>query len=231
MLQGDEQVLDAATGTGVAALNLAFALSEGRVTAVDLSEGMLAEAKAKAISKNIQNIDFLLMDIENLGFSENTFDHVNCSFGLFFVEDMHSLLNELVKRLRQGGKMVSCCFSEDSFQPHTTLFFNRIMQYGVELPTEIGYLRLGDEQKSTAFYETANLKNITTYRYDLSFKQKNAEEWWSVLWYAGYRGFLGQLSEEELSQFKAEHLREISALSYEDGIQFNVSVIFTVGEK
>jgi len=228
---GSEHVLDAATGTGAAALNLAAALPQGNVTAVDMSEGMLAQAKDKAQHNNIQNIEFSLMDIENLAFSENTFDHINCSFGMFFLEDMEGLIKHFVEKLKPGGKFVSCCFTLDSFQPNANLFYERIEGYGVEIPKDMGFKRLADEEKSTALYETANLQNIKTHRINVSFSHQNAEEWWDVIWFAGFRGFVEQLDESSLIQFKQEHLKEIAELSTETGIPFKVEVIFTIGEK
>lgn len=229
--QGHEHVLDAATGTGAAALNLALALPQGKVTAVDMSEGMLAQAKNKANQENIRNIEFSLMDIENLAFPENCFDHINCSFAMFFLEDMQGLIKHFVDKLKPGGKFVSCCFTLDSFQPNANLFYERIERFGVEVPKDMGFKRLADEEKSTALYKMANLKNIKTRRIDVSFLHKNAEEWWDVVWFAGFRGFVEQLDKSSLARFKQEHLKEIADLSTENGIPFKVEVIFTVGEK
>ena len=229
--KGHEQVLDAATGTGVAALNLASALAEGKVIGVDMSEGMLAQAQSKAVREGFHNVDFVAMDIEDLQFSENAFDHINCSFGLFFVEDMKALLGQLVTKLKPGGKFISCCFSDEAFQPHADLFYDRIVGYGVEIPAVLGFKRLADEEKSTALYESVGLKSIKTYRHHVSFLQKDANEWWDVLWYAGFRGFLDQLDASALKAFKREHLKEISELPTDVGIDFKVEVIFTVGEK
>lgn len=228
---GNEHVLDVATGTGNAAINLAKALTTGNVVGVDMSEGMLAEAKDKAELNKLNNIEFIAMDMTNLTFPGDQFDGINCSYGLFFLEDMHSLLDHLVQKLKPGGKFVSCCFTENSFQPQTDLFFERIQQYGVEIPESVGFKRLASSEKSTALYQSAHLKNIKTFQHDVGCIQKDAKEWWDVVWYAGFRGFVNQLSENDLEKFKQEHLAEISALSTDEGIPFEVGVIFTVGEK
>jgi len=229
--RGDEHVLDAAAGTGMASLSMANVLPQGKVTAVDMSEGMLQQAKMKAKLQGLQNVEFVQMDIETLDFPQNQFDHVNCSFGLFFVEDMESLLKGLVDKLKPTGKFMSCCFSENSFQPHTELFFNRIQKYGVEIPDSVGFARLADEEKSSALYKTANLKNIKTFRHDAGYTQKDANDWWDIVWYAGFRGFVEQLDETALKEFKREHLDEINQLFDGNGIAFPVDVIFTLGEK
>ena len=48
--KGNEHILDVATGTGIAALELARAVPQGKVTGIDFSEGMLTQARSKASS-------------------------------------------------------------------------------------------------------------------------------------------------------------------------------------
>jgi hypothetical protein len=57
----------------------------------------------------------------------------------------------------------------------------------------------------------------------------DAEVWWRVIWYAGFRGLVAQLSEPQLAQFKQEHLAEISALRTEHGIPLNITALFASG--
>jgi len=82
-LRGDEYVLDVACGTGNAALAIARMLPKGRITAVDFSSGMLDQARQKAVSLKIRNIDFVEGDMQVLGFDENRFDVAVCAFGFF----------------------------------------------------------------------------------------------------------------------------------------------------
>src|SRR5574337_695825 len=57
-MHGDEHVLDVACGTGHAALAIGRMLPRGRVTAVDFSSGMLEQARRKAASLNVDNVEF-----------------------------------------------------------------------------------------------------------------------------------------------------------------------------
>ena len=63
-LQGDERLLDVATGTGSNALILAQHLPSGQVTGIDFSAGMLQQARAKAELSAIHNADFVEMDMQ-----------------------------------------------------------------------------------------------------------------------------------------------------------------------
>ena len=55
--------------------------------------------------------------------------------------------------------------------------------------------------------------------------------WWDVVWNAGWRSLLNQLSEEEQKTFETEHIKEISNVLGNDGVWFNTEVLIAVGEK
>jgi len=228
-LKGGENLLDNATGTGRAAIVLANHLPEGKITGVDLSSEMLAQARQKAKKNQLTNTEFRVMDIESLDFPDQHFDHANCSFCLFFLSDMVNALQHIKSKVKAGGKIISCCFSESSFQPQNSLFIDRIQSYGVEV-SEGGFKRLSTEEKNIELYHNAGLKNVQVFRRELGYYQKNAEEWWDIIWYAGYRAYVNQLSDEQMQHFKAAHLQEVQALSTEKGIYLPMDILFAVGE-
>lgn len=96
-----QKVLDVATGTGMVAIAAAQAIgNEGRVQAIDLSEGMIDTAQKNMSRTGLSNIDFHIMDGENLEFKNNYFDVITCSYGLFFMPDMPAALKMLVKSIK-----------------------------------------------------------------------------------------------------------------------------------
>jgi ubiquinone/menaquinone biosynthesis C-methylase UbiE len=121
-LRGDERVLDVACGTGHATLALAGLLPRGQVTAVDFSAGMLNQARQKAASLNIRNVEFLERDMQDLRFPEGTFDAAICAFGIFFVMDMETQLAHIASMIRPGGRIMISNFQESYFDPMTDLF-------------------------------------------------------------------------------------------------------------
>ena len=96
-LQG--KVLDVACGTG----DMAVCLAERgcTVTGVDISEEMLGIARQKTASANFQ-----LADAEHLPFDDNTFDAVTCAFGVRNFVHLEKGLNEMLRVLKPGGRMV-----------------------------------------------------------------------------------------------------------------------------
>jgi ubiquinone/menaquinone biosynthesis C-methylase UbiE len=227
-LQDHEHLLDVATGTGIAATAIAPHLPRGKVTGIDLSEGMLAQARARAQSLGLDNIELHPMDMQAIGFDDARFDAANCSFGLFFLPDMQSLLQHIASKVKPGGQLVACSFYQGSFEPNIDLFLERIQRYGIAPPV-FTWKNLCTEEQFHALYAGAGLSDVQTHRHDIGYPLNDAEAWWRVIWYAGFRGLVAQLSEPQLAQFKQEHLAEISALQTGQGIPLNITALFASG--
>lgn len=227
-LAGDESLLDVATGTGNAALHFAQALPAGQVLGVDFATGMLEQAETRARAAELNNVSFQEMDMQNLDLPDNHFDVVSCAFGIFFVEDMVTQARHLASKLRPGGKLVFSGFYDTSFQPIVDRFFARIEAYGLEIPP-LSWKRVGNETLCHNLLSEAGCEQIRIERRNIGYYLKDATEWWDIVWYAGFRGLVAQLSEEALARFKAEHLAEVDALAGEEGIWLDVETLYYSG--
>jgi ubiquinone/menaquinone biosynthesis C-methylase UbiE len=227
-LQGHEQLLDVATGTGIAATAIASHLPRGKVTGIDLSEGMLAQARTRAQSLGLGNIELHAMDMQSIGFDNARFDAANCSFGLFFLPDMLGLLQHIASKVKPGGQVVASSFSHGSFEPNVDLFLERIQRYGIA-PPPFTWKNICTEEQFRALYSSAGLSDVQIHRHDIGYPLDDAEAWWRVIWYAGFRGLVAQLGEADLARFKQEHLAEISALHNGQGIPLNITALFASG--
>jgi malonyl-CoA O-methyltransferase len=95
-------VLDLGCGTGRHALWLAEA--GATVTAVDFSEGMLAEARRKPVAEHIR---FIVHDLhERLPLPDGTFDLVVSGLVLEHLQDLEAFFAEVHRVLRADGRAV-----------------------------------------------------------------------------------------------------------------------------
>ncbi len=102
-----ESILDIATGTGDLALQFAEKTSASRIVGLDLSEGMLREARKKVEGTNIsENVEFIQGDSEALPFENNTFDVISVSFGIRNFENLEKGLSEILRVLKQNGLFI-----------------------------------------------------------------------------------------------------------------------------
>lgn len=223
-----KRVLDVATGTGNLALEIARTFPGMQVTGIDFSSGMLAQALAKAEAEGISNAEFLEMDMHEITLPDNHFDAAVCAFGIFFAEDMAKQIRHIADKVSPRGRIVISCFYEDSFQPLVEIFSERLEQYGVERPP-LKWKLIATEPKCRALFRDAGLEEIHVERKDLGYYLKDAVEWWDVVWNAGFRNQVSQLSPEDIERFKDEHMEEVESFRTRDGIWLNVNVLYTSG--
>lgn len=98
------KVLEVAFGTG---LNLP-SYPRDKITsidAIDLSAGMLAEARAKCDSLNFP-VNLQVMDVEHLAFPDATFDTVVDTFSLCVFNDPIAALSEMRRVLKPTGRVL-----------------------------------------------------------------------------------------------------------------------------
>ncbi|MHB1183707.1 MAG: class I SAM-dependent methyltransferase [Desulfobulbia bacterium] len=229
-LRGDEHLLDVATGTGNAALALAAMLPGGRVTGVDFAADMLDRARLRAKAAQLDNVEFVEMDMQFLAYPDGHFSAACCAFGIFFVEDMEGQLAHIAAKVKPGGRVAISGFTEKAFSPQVEIFYARLRRYGVE-PPPLSWKRIATEASCEALFRSGGLVDIRVGRRNLGYFLKGPEEWWEVIWQAGFRGLVNQLAPNDLTRFRTEHLAEIGALQTPEGIRFEVEALYTAGTK
>lgn len=97
-------MLDVGCGTGVFAERLVARHPEQPVTGVDVSPGMLAEARRKL--SDVPNVCFVEASATALPFPDAAFDVVVSASVLRYVPDREAALREMYRVLAAGGRMV-----------------------------------------------------------------------------------------------------------------------------
>jgi ubiquinone/menaquinone biosynthesis C-methylase UbiE len=96
-----ERILEVGVGTGK---NMPYYPANAQVTAVDLSEKMLARARQRAQHLGIE-VDLQLMDVQQLEFPDATFDAAVASFVFCSIPDPVVGLREVARVVRPGGQL------------------------------------------------------------------------------------------------------------------------------
>ena len=99
MSRAHGRILDVACGTG---LNFPFFPSTSEITAVDLSQRMLAVANQKAGRLNL-NVQTQVMDAQNLEFADVSFDTVTSTLSTCTFPDPVQALSEMQRVCCPGG--------------------------------------------------------------------------------------------------------------------------------
>ena len=102
---GDDEVrvLELGVGTGK---NIPFYPAQANVTAVDLSEAMLARAQEVARQHPDRQVELQQMDIQELDFANDAFDLTVATFVFCSVPDPVLGLREALRVTRPGGRLL-----------------------------------------------------------------------------------------------------------------------------
>lgn len=99
------RVLEAGCGTGAQTVTLARNSPHARFVSVDVSAASLAEAKRRADTAGIANVQFRQADLFALPFEPQSFDHVFVCFVLEHLSRPLEALAVLKRLLRPGGSI------------------------------------------------------------------------------------------------------------------------------
>jgi ubiquinone/menaquinone biosynthesis C-methylase UbiE len=107
-VDGEENVLEVGTGTGLIAMELAGNVR--MIEAIDLSSRMIEVAREKASKDNIGNILFSVQSAYSLEFENNKFDAVVCSNALHCMDYPEKALSEIRRVIKNYGIFISPTF-------------------------------------------------------------------------------------------------------------------------
>ena len=127
-------VLDVGCGTGASAVPAALQVGpKGKVIAVDLADRLLEIARRKAASRKLENIEFRLGDMENLGYPDQHFDAVICVFAIFFVPDVAKQIRELWRMVRPNGQLAITTWGPRVWEPGSTGWWRAVKELRPDL--------------------------------------------------------------------------------------------------
>ena len=133
------KVLDVATGTADFAIAVSRKAANGsHITGIDLSEGMLEVGRSKC-----QGLPIGLEtgDAENLPYKDGSFDRVCVAFGVRNFENLMKGLEEMLRVLKTGGKLVILELS----YPKNRFIFSLYKFYSLKILPKIGASMTGNK--------------------------------------------------------------------------------------
>ncbi len=175
------RVLDVCCGSGASALPAAELVGpRGKVIGVDVAKEFLELAQAKAVQKQLTNIDFELGDMLSLRFPSESFDAVLCVFGIFFVPDMQMAVRELWRCVRPGGQLAVTTWGPNLFEPANNAFWRSIKELRPELHKGFNpWDRIKDPASLTKILREGGVEAPKITAENRLHPINSAEDWWT----------------------------------------------------
>ncbi|MBV6624445.1 MAG: class I SAM-dependent methyltransferase [Rivularia sp. (in: Bacteria)] len=229
-LKNGQKILDIATGTGIVALNAAEKVgSRGKVIGVDISTGMLSNAKRKLAETSLHNVEFIEADAEELDFDDNSFDAVLCSLAVCYLTDIPAALRKWHRFIKKDGFIAFNVWQENAF-PTSVLFREVAQRFNVNVPNPNA--PMGTIERCTILLQEIGFRNIQVeteqFGWYFPVDEKIAEHIWlmNAKNVFGYQVF--QLPPDKLEKCKAEYIKEMQNLATTDKGICNDAPIFFI---
>ncbi len=231
-LKNGQSVLDLATGTGIGAISAARAVeANGKVIGVDISRGMLDQARKKIRAQGLQQVELIEADVEKLNFEPERFDAILCSSALMWLTDIPATLRNCWTWLKTGGLLAFSCYSESSFM--IPLLVRACARFGISLPN--CNEPLGTPKRCEALVKKAGFENIDLRTRQFgSYLGRNDVLWkWyrESNWIDPKGNPLAELSREQLREIRIAYESEIDALASDRGFWHEVSIFYVLARK
>ncbi|GAA2702242.1 class I SAM-dependent methyltransferase [Actinoplanes palleronii] len=205
------RVLDAATGTGLAAIAAARAVGpSGHVTGVDISSGMLARAQQ---SITAPNVDLLLADASDLPrFGDGSFDLVLCSAGLLYMP-VRTALEEWLRLLVPNG-LVAFSTMRAGFPVAARLFRELAARYGLTLTDPA--LPLGSPARCRSALTAAGFTPVEEVVETIRFSPADLDQAWEAHTRGPHHAAMTLLTPDQVDEFRTTYTTALAALVRSD---------------
>lgn len=106
------KMLEVPVGTGVLTIPIYQGLPDADITCLDYSADMMAYARKRAESRNLNHVHFVQGDVGKLPFEDNCFDLVLSLNGFHAFPDKEAAYHEIFRVLKPGGIFCGCFYVE-----------------------------------------------------------------------------------------------------------------------
>jgi len=230
-----DTVLELAAGVGETGFDAATRLGErGRLISTDLSPSMLDAARRRGVELGVSNVEYRLVDAQQIELDTDSVDGVLCRFGYMLMADPAAALSETRRVLRQGGRLTLAVWGAPERNPFFGLIGISLGQRGhvppLEPPPAPGLFSMASAERTSALLRDAGFGDAHTEEVQVHFDLPDVDEYLSVV--ADTAGpvalTLRSLSAAELAAVKADVDDSIAGFATTSGYELPGVVLCAV---
>jgi len=129
--QPGQTILELAAGPGETGFVAAERVGpEGKLISTDVGPGMVAASRRGAQARGLTNVEWRLMDAQDIDLPDMSVDGVLCRFGVMLMPDPASALAGSLRVLRSGGRLAYGVWAPPDRNPWVSLLVAAILETG-----------------------------------------------------------------------------------------------------
>jgi SAM-dependent methyltransferase len=181
-----DTVLELAAGVGETGFETAARLGErGRLISTDFSPSMLDAARRRGAEVGVGNVEYRIVDAEQIELDTDSVDGVLCRFGYMLMADPAAALLETRRVLRQGGRLTLAVWGAPERNPFFGIIGISLGQRGhippLEPPPAPGIFSMASAERTTALLKAAGFGDVRTEEVPVHFGLPDVDEYLSVI--------------------------------------------------
>ena len=150
-----EHILEIGSGGGRVSLAVADLVGpQGRVVGADISEPLVGLARQRAEEASVDNVEFVLADVQEGSLPGAPFAAATSQFGVMFFDEPVAAFANIRKQVQDGGRLVFVCWQ--SMERNPWALGHALGAYTPPLPSpaagksQTGPFTLGDFERTSA---------------------------------------------------------------------------------
>src|SRR6266540_6723065 len=180
-----QTILELAAGTGITGFAAAELVGPGgRVIVSDFSEAMVETAKRHAAELGLGNVEFRVLDAEQLDLPDEAVDGVLCRWGYMLMADPAAAFAETRRVLRRGGRLSCAVFAGPEQNPWAALP-SRVLQERGHMPppgaVAPGILALADRDRLRRLFAEAGFSDPQIEEVAFTWYFRDVDDYWEFL--------------------------------------------------
>jgi ubiquinone/menaquinone biosynthesis C-methylase UbiE len=220
-----QTILELAAGTGIVGFAAAALVGPGgRVIISDFSEAMVETAERHAAELGLGNVEFRVLDAEQLDLPDGAVDGVLCRWGYMLMADPVAALAETRRVLRHGGGLSCAVFGGPEQNPWAALPSRVLQERGHLPPPEVGapgILAFADNVRLRGLFAGAGFSEPQIEEIAIRWRFADTDDYWEFL--TGAAGAiavaLGRLDEDERVRVHEQIVERVTSFESAGGIE------------
>lgn len=195
----------------------------GRLISSDLNEAMVAAARRGAEARGLTNVEFRVIDAQQIDLPDESVDGVLSRFGLMLVPSPERAFPEIRRVLRAGGRLAYGVWGAAERNPWLTQLFRALREHGHAPPSDElapgGVFSLGQPQVNRERLSAAGFGDVDIEEIAGAQRYTSVDEFWDLQTSVSglLSGILRPLSEDERGAIKSSLESFVAPYCADDG--------------